>query len=85
MDEIQENDEIKVLVMDVDWILTDGVIYLDNGRQKMKMFNVKVGYAIKHILTQMEIISIIIIGKNSKIVQRRCDELRITWIAQGES
>ncbi len=75
--------KIKALVMDVDGTLTDGAIYLGNDGEEMKMFHVKDGYAIKHILPQMGIIPIIITGKNSKIVQMRCDELGITRIVQG--
>lgn len=75
---------IKYLVMDVDGSLTDGKIYIGNNGEQFKAFSVKDGYAINYILRPHEIEPIIITARDSQIVQRRCDELGIEKVFQGE-
>ena len=75
--------KIKLLVMDVDGTLTDGKIYMGENGEMMKAFNVKDGYAIAHMLPEMEIIPVIITGRKSKIVENRAKELGITELYQG--
>lgn len=76
---------IKMLVMDVDGTLTDGTIYMSNQGEVMKAFDVKDGYAIKHILRSLDILPVIITGRRSEIVQRRAQELDIFELYQGVS
>ena len=47
--------KIKLLVMDVDGTLTDGRIYIGAQGEVMKAFDVRDGYAIVHILPQLEL------------------------------
>ena len=68
--------------MDVDGTLTDGKIYMGENGEVMKAFNVKDGYAIAHMLPEMEIIPVIITGRKSKIVENRAKELGITELYQ---
>lgn len=75
--------KIKMLVMDVDGTLTDGHIYIGEEGEIMKAFHVQDGYAIAHILPEKGIVPVIITGRNSKIVQRRAAELKITYLYQG--
>lgn len=74
--------DIKILVLDVDGTLTDGKIYLSANGELMKAFNIKDGYALAR-LTQYGIIPVIITGRESKIVEQRCKELKISEIYQG--
>ncbi len=74
---------IKILVMDVDGTLTDGKIYMGAQGELMKIFDIKDGYAIFHILPAYIIIPIIITGRTSEIVEMRCNELGIKEIHQG--
>ena len=74
---------IKLLVMDVDGTLTDGHIYMGPDGEVMKAFDVKDGYGIAHILPRYGIIPVIITGRRSQIVERRCAELGITELYQG--
>ena len=74
---------IKALIMDVDGTLTDGTIYLDNNGNEMKKFNVKDGYAINIILPEYDIVPIVITGRRSEIVRKRCEELNIKKVVQG--
>jgi len=82
---IEQMKKIKMLVMDVDGTLTDGKIYIGPQGEVMKAFNVKDGYAIKHILPEMGIIPVIITGRTSAIVEYRAKELDITELYQGVS
>ena len=73
---------IKMLVMDVDGTLTDGKIYMSASGELMKAFNIKDGYALAH-LREYKIEPVIITGRSSEIVKKRCAELKITELYQG--
>ena len=75
--------KIRALVMDVDGTLTDGGIYLGNSGEELKRFYVRDGLAIKHILPEYGIVPVIITGRSSALVSRRCEELDITDVVQG--
>ena len=62
--------------MDVDGTLTDGMIYMSAEGELLKAFNIKDGYAIAH-LSEKDIIPVIITGRSSKILLKRCGELGI--------
>lgn len=74
---------IKLLVMDVDGTLTDGHIYIGAQGELMKVFDVKDGYAIAHLLPPAGIVPVIITGRRSAIVEERARELAITELHQG--
>lgn len=74
--------EIKLFVMDVDGTLTDGKIYITDDGEFMKAFHVKDGYGIQK-LKENNIIPIVITGRQSEIVNRRCKELGIAELYQG--
>jgi len=75
--------KIKALVMDVDGTLTDGKTYIGDNGELMKAFNAKDGYGIKDILSKYNVMPVIVTGRSSKIVKKRCDELGITHLFQG--
>lgn len=75
--------EIRLLVMDVDGTLTDGKIYMSEHGEIFKAFDIKDGYGIHDILPKAGITPIIITGRVSQIVVRRCQELGIKHIYQG--
>lgn len=72
---------IKLLILDVDGVLTDGSIILDNARNEYKAFHVRDGHGIK-MLRQAGIRIAIITGRQSKVVERRAHELGITEVFQ---
>lgn len=75
-------EDIKLIVLDVDGTLTDGKIYYDNKGNEIKCFNVKDGMGIgQAIKTGIDIA--IITGRNSKIVERRAQELGVKYVYQG--
>ena len=76
--------DIRFLAMDVDGTLTDGKIYVGNDGELFKAFDVKDGCGIKEILPQIGIIPVIITARQSRILERRCEELDITELHQKE-
>lgn len=69
--------------MDVDGTLTDGKIYIGNKGKLFKAFDVKDGYAIHYILLKHKIIPVIIIGRKSEMLEKRCREIGIDLLYQG--
>jgi 3-deoxy-D-manno-octulosonate 8-phosphate phosphatase (KDO 8-P phosphatase) len=75
---------IKLLLIDVDGVLTDGgIFYNDNGTES-KAFNVKDGLGIK-LLMEAGIHVGIITGRRSNALFNRCRELGIDLIYDGVS
>lgn len=74
--------KIKMLVMDVDGTMTDGNIYMSANGETFKAFNIKDGYTI-YTLGKYDITPVIITGRESQIVARRAEELKITEVHQG--
>ncbi|MFZ2196904.1 MAG: HAD-IIIA family hydrolase [Thermodesulfovibrionales bacterium] len=72
---------IKLLILDVDGVLTDGAIILDNEGNEYKSFHVRDGHGIK-MLIHAGIHVAIITGRHSKVVERRAHELGITEVFQ---
>lgn len=69
--------------MDVDGTLTDGKIYMGNNGEAMKAFDIKDGFGIHDILIPYGIKPVIITGRESKILENRCQELGIDNLFQG--
>ena len=74
---------IRYLVMDVDGTLTDGKVYYSASGEQMKTFDIKDGYGIHELLPSLGIIPIILTGRKSEILNRRCNELGISQVYQG--
>jgi len=73
---------IKLLLLDVDGVLTDGRIIYDNEGNEVKAFDVKDGHGLK-MLQRAGIKVGIITGRSSAVVQRRASELGIDVLFQG--
>lgn len=77
--------DIKLLCMDIDGTLTDGRLFIGASGEIAKAFNVKDGYAISNMLPQAGIVPVVITGRQSELVERRCEELSISEVHQGVS
>ncbi len=78
---IEKAGKIKLLILDVDGVMTDGSIILDNEGNEYKRFHVRDGHGIKMI--QRAGIKVgIITGRKSKVVEIRAAELGITDVYQ---
>jgi 3-deoxy-D-manno-octulosonate 8-phosphate phosphatase (KDO 8-P phosphatase) len=73
---------IKVLLTDVDGVLTDGSLFYSSNGIEMKKFNVKDGLICKSLI-QKGIILGIITGRKSEIVEIRGKELGFKYIMQA--
>jgi 3-deoxy-D-manno-octulosonate 8-phosphate phosphatase (KDO 8-P phosphatase) len=81
-DIIQKAKKIKLVILDVDGVLTDGSIILDNEGNELKMFHVRDGHGIK-LLSRAGIRVAIVTGRKSAVVEKRAEELGITDVYQG--
>jgi 3-deoxy-D-manno-octulosonate 8-phosphate phosphatase (KDO 8-P phosphatase) len=73
---------IRLLLLDVDGVLTDGRIIYDNNGIESKAFNVRDGHGLK-MLQRAGVRVGIITGRESAIVAHRAQELGIEFVYQG--
>ena len=73
---------IKVLVTDVDGVLTDGGIIYDDFGTEYKKYNVKDGLIVQHLRKNRVLVGAIT-GRDSQVVQNRCEELRFDFHYHG--
>ena len=76
-------EKIKLVICDVDGVLSNGKVYFGNEKEELKSFNIKDGLGIKQLLNN-EIEVAIITGRESNIVSRRTKELGISKVYQGK-
>lgn len=73
---------MKLLLVDVDGVLTDGgLFYIDSG-EEMKRFHIHDGMGVE-LLQRAGIEVGVLTGRRSDVVERRCRELGIRIIKQG--
>jgi len=73
---------IRLLVLDVDGVLTDGRLYFGPRGEALKVFDVRDGYglvALRRAGVEVAVIS----GRRSAAVSARCRELRVRHVHQG--
>ncbi len=73
---------IKLLILDVDGILTDGRIIYDNFGDTVKIFDVRDGLGLVLLKRANIKVAIVSAGK-SRAVTRRARELKVTRVYQG--
>ncbi len=73
---------IRLLLLDVDGVLTDGKLYFDNQGNEFKAFNTLDGHGIK-MLRKSGVEVGIITGRTSKLVEKRAADLGVTLLVQG--
>jgi len=74
--------KIKLMLFDVDGVLTDGgIIYNENGKE-IKVFNVKDGLGIR-LLMKADIQVGIVTGRSSEALRHRCQNLGSTLVYEG--
>jgi len=78
----QKLKKIKMILFDVDGVLTDGsIIYSDKGTE-IKAFNIQDGMGIT-LARKSGLLTGIITGRLSSMVSRRVEELKIDTVSQG--
>ena len=74
--------KVKMLISDVDGVLTDGTIYKSSTGEELKKFNVTDGSGIA-MARATELKIALISGRYSKATELRANELRITDLYNG--
>jgi len=74
--------QIRLLILDIDGVMTDGGLQFDNRGEEYKTFNSLDGHGIRMLL-ECGIEIAVITGRNSGIVSHRMNELGVTHIYQG--
>lgn len=78
--------KIKLVILDIDGVMTDGSLFYDNRGQEYKAFNSKDGHGIR-MLQNAGIDIALITGRTSELVLHRAENLKISpaLIYQGYS
>ena len=73
---------IRIMVFDVDGVMTDGRLYFSNSGEEMKAFHTLDGQGLK-MLRESGVEIAILTARQSRVVARRAAELGITHVRQG--
>jgi len=75
---------VRMLVLDVDGVLTDGNLYFDNNGNEMKAFSTRDGLGLRLLQSQGTELALIT-GRKSEIVAWRAQQLGIKHLYQGRN
>ncbi len=75
--------QIRLVIFDVDGVLTDGSLFLSDDGQEYKAFNSKDGHGMK-MLQASGVEIAIITGRTSRVVELRMESLGIRHVFQGQ-
>jgi len=75
--------KIKLLVLDVDGVLTDGSIFISSTGEPMKRFEAKDGMAIS-LANRSGIVLALVSGRGNNIPNYRASELKIPYCFENE-
>ncbi|MBM4314318.1 MAG: HAD-IIIA family hydrolase [Deltaproteobacteria bacterium] len=73
---------IKLLILDVDGVMTDGRIIIDDAGLESKQFDVRDGHGLKMVM-RYGIDVVLLTGRKSRVVDHRAADLGITEVHQG--
>lgn len=73
---------VRLLVLDVDGVLTDGTLYFSAAGEELKAFNIHDGLGIK-LLRAAGVEVAIITGRRSAALERRAEDLGVSRLMQG--
>ncbi|HEY1891607.1 MAG TPA: HAD-IIIA family hydrolase [Steroidobacteraceae bacterium] len=73
---------VRLLVLDVDGVLTDGRLYYGARGETLKVFHVRDGLGLK-LLAAAGVTIAVISGRRSAMTARRCRELGVRHLFQG--
>ncbi|TAK91499.1 MAG: phenylphosphate carboxylase subunit delta [Burkholderiaceae bacterium] len=75
--------DVRVMIFDVDGVLTDGRLYYGPEGEALKVFHVLDGHGMK-LLNSAGIRTAIITGRSSPILDKRAHDLGVAWMRQGQ-
>jgi 3-deoxy-D-manno-octulosonate 8-phosphate phosphatase (KDO 8-P phosphatase) len=74
---------VKLVIFDVDGVLTDGGLFLGDDGQEYKSFNSRDGHGMK-MLQKSGVVIGIITGRTSEVVRIRMESLGVEHVYQGK-
>lgn len=80
---LERAQNIRLLICDVDGVLTDGRLYFTPEGDELKSFHARDGHGIK-LVQRAGIDTAIISGRNSKAVALRMESLGVRHVFQGQ-
>ena len=80
---IEKAKSIRIVLFDVDGVLTDGTLYFTDSGEEIKAFNSRDGHGMK-MLKASGVELAIITARESRSVKLRAENLNITLLYQGE-
>jgi len=81
-DALKRARRLKLMLFDVDGVLTDGTLYFSSNGDEIKAFNVLDGHGLK-MLAESGVSVGILTSRSSPAVERRAHELGISLLRQG--
>lgn len=75
---------IKLVVFDVDGVLTDGSLFLGDEGEEYKAFNSRDGHGMKMLMQHTQVKIAVITGRTSGVVKHRMASLGIDYVYQGQ-
>jgi len=82
-DILEKASQIRLVIFDVDGVLTDGSLFFGDDGQEYKAFNSRDGHGMK-MLQESGVPIAIITGRSSKVVEYRVENLGIEYVYQGQ-
>ncbi|MEZ5173389.1 MAG: HAD family hydrolase [Bacteroidia bacterium] len=76
--------QIRLVIFDVDGVMTDAGMYYTESGDEFKKFNARDGIAIRRLNKAGFTTGVISHGINRKLIERRCDLLGISKVYAGE-
>ncbi len=76
-------EKIKLIITDVDGVLTDTGIYYSPTGEALKRYSIRDGMGVERLRKYVDIETIIITGENSGTVKSRAEKLKITQVYLG--
>lgn len=83
--EEQRSKEIKLVIFDVDGVLTDAGIYYTESGDEIKKFNAKDGLMIRRLSKRNILTGIISHGLTNKVIARRAEVLNISHVEVSQT
>lgn len=75
--------DIKMVIFDVDGVMTDAGMYYSESGDEFKKFNARDGLAIRKLTKSGMLTGVISHGINEKLIKKRCDLLGISHVYAG--
>lgn len=74
--------DTRLLLLDVDGVLTDGNLLYSGSKEEFKSFNTQDGFGLR-LLREAGVDIGVITARTSEVVARRSSELKMTYVYQG--